>query len=257
MDHLFSSVVRVERLQLSLSDDGTASMEWQQATDPDQYINWQLGWLACRLDMSFVRPGKDIAPAPEAGKAPDRIGVMFVSPDAPIRAGDRIVAIENELGRIVVKGTFEIRYIPDEAVDYDSVHHIEVQIIETNQNLEGNIWPDEEALPNANEIPTLPEVTDQPTPTYSFGSPGDPISYFSEAAGVPVPTVQWQMQQGATSQFEVIPDIWENIPDATNTTFDARNIGTFGTQYAFRAVFSNGSGYVASATVWHDYLGVG
>ena len=76
MFHLFNSVVRVERLQL-VTTDGVAEMDWAQATDPDPNAAEMLKYLECRLDMNFLRPGKDILPAPEAGKAPDRIGIMF------------------------------------------------------------------------------------------------------------------------------------------------------------------------------------
>lgn len=146
MQHLFPSAVRVERMQLVVVD-GRATMDWSQATDPDEALNDMLQYLKCRIDMNFLRPGKDIAPAPEAGKAPDRIGILFCAPYAPIKAGDRLVTIPNEANKIPVKGTFEIRVMPDEAIDYSDQHHIEVQIIETNQALE-DIWPAEEPLPD-------------------------------------------------------------------------------------------------------------
>lgn len=146
MDHLFNSVVRVEELRFT-QVNGRAQMDWVQATDEDETLNWMLGYLPCRLDMSFLRPGKDIAPAPEAGKAPDRIGVMFCNADVPLKAGQRIVAIPNEENQIPVSGTFEIRVIPDLAIDFSSAHHIEVQILETNQALTTENWPEEEALP--------------------------------------------------------------------------------------------------------------
>lgn len=142
MFHLFNSVVRVERLQL-VTTDGVAEMDWAQATDPDPNAAEILKYLECRLDMNFLRPGKDILPAPEAGKAPDRIGIMFTYPYAPIKAGDRIVAIPNREGKTPVKGTFEIRVMPDEAIDFSDQHHIEVQIIESNQNLSKDNWPTE------------------------------------------------------------------------------------------------------------------
>ena len=145
MEHLFNSVVKVERLKLTVSD-GTATMDWAQATDDtDTAVNDMLKYLKCRLDMNFIRQGKDIPPAPEAGKAPDRIGVMFTYPYAPIMAGDRVVAIANDNGKIPVAGTFEIRAIPDEAIDFSDRHHIEVQVIEANQLLEGR-WPTEDPI---------------------------------------------------------------------------------------------------------------
>ena len=152
MFHLFNSVVRVERLQL-VTTDGVAEMDWAQATDPDPNAAEMLKYLECRLDMNFLRPGKDILPAPEAGKAPDRIGIMFTYPYAPIKAGDRIVAIPNREGKTPVKGTFEIRVMPDEAIDFSDQHHIEVQIIESTQNLSKDNWPTETPESPDPEVP--------------------------------------------------------------------------------------------------------
>ena len=145
MRHLLNSAVRVERLQLVVTD-GRASMTYAQATDPDPALNDMLQFLKCRLDMNFIREGKDALPAPVAGRAPDRVGVMLTDPYAPIRAGDRIVTIPNESGAVPVEGTFEIRAIPDEVVGYSDRHHIEVQIIEVGQELTEPTWPAEEPL---------------------------------------------------------------------------------------------------------------
>jgi len=91
--------------------------------------------LKCRLDLTFIRPGKDQLPAIEAGRAPDRVGVMFCDVTAGIRAGDRIVCIAGP-----ISGTFEIRAVPDVAQAFSTGHHIEVQVIETTQQLD-NIFP--------------------------------------------------------------------------------------------------------------------
>ena len=146
MDHLFNSVVQVQRLQLS-NVNGVATMTWQQATDDDPVANEMLSYLKCRLDMNFLRPGKDVVPAPEAGRVPDRIGVMFTYPYAPIKGGDRLVTIDNMFGKQPVQGTFEIRTVPDEAIDYSDRHHLEVQIIEVNQAISAATWPDDEFVP--------------------------------------------------------------------------------------------------------------
>lgn len=147
MQHLFNSVVRVEELSLTM-ENGRPSTGWVQAHSDDPQMDALLARLKCRLDLNFVRPGKDILPAVNAGKAPDRIGVLFTYGYAPLKAGQRVVAIEDDYGRILVDGTFEIRVIPDKALDYFGAHHIEVQILETNQNLEGKWpWDDEEDTP--------------------------------------------------------------------------------------------------------------
>jgi len=132
---LFSSRVQVYRL--SEQDVGGRPRNTWSAQPPP------LNRVPCRLDMTFVRPGKDIMPAYEAGKAPDRVGVAFFSPDAGILPGDIIMAVPNDQGRIPVAGTFEIRVFPDVAQGYFDGHHLEVQIIETSQKLAG-VFPGSE-----------------------------------------------------------------------------------------------------------------
>lgn len=131
MQHLYASRVRIERPGLG-NDGGVATMTWTTVEGGE--------FVPCRLDLNFLRPGKDIAPAMEAGKAPDRIGIMFCDADTPLRAGDRVVTVPDEYDQEPVKGTFEIRVIPDVVVGYSAAHHLEIQILETNQALDG-LWP--------------------------------------------------------------------------------------------------------------------
>lgn len=127
MDHLFSSVVKIQRL-VKTRVDGVTDTRWVDQATP-------LNAIRCRLDLNFLRPGKDVPQAYEAGVAPDRIGVMFTYAGLPLKAGDRIVTVSGP-----VTGIFDIKTIPDVALDYSSGHHIEVQIVETVQNLSGT-WP--------------------------------------------------------------------------------------------------------------------
>lgn len=143
MDHLYNSAFRVEEMTLTVLD-GQAQMTWAQAVNSDPALNTMLTFLKGRMDLNFVRPGKDIAPAPVAGRAPDRIGVFFTYSYAPIKAGQRLVSIPNEYGAEPVKGTFDIRVIPDEALDYSDAHHLEVQVLEVNQHLDLSNWPSDE-----------------------------------------------------------------------------------------------------------------
>lgn len=124
MDHLYSSVVKVQRLTKTRDSSGMSRTEWTTAPSP-------LNSFRCRLDLNFLRPGKDAPPAQEAGVVPNRIGIMFCSASLPLRAGDRIVTISGP-----VEGTFDLKVIPDIAVDYDSAHHIEVQVEESVQALD-------------------------------------------------------------------------------------------------------------------------
>jgi hypothetical protein len=138
MQHLFNSTVRAEELQRTVID-GEQAMSWSQATSGDPYGDFALTRLPCRIDMGFLRPGKDIAPAPEAGKAPDRIGVMFCAAWVPIRAGMRFVTVPNDDGSMPVAGTFELRVNPDGAIGFRDAHHLEMQVIESVQSVAK--WP--------------------------------------------------------------------------------------------------------------------
>ena len=126
MDHLYASRCKVQRLQLIVADGRTATHDW--VDQPGILSNFP-----CRLDLLFVRPGKDVLPAIEAGVARDRVGILFCAPNVPLQAGDRVVAISGP-----VQGTFDIKNIPDRAQSFSESHHIEVQIVETNQTLEGS-----------------------------------------------------------------------------------------------------------------------
>lgn len=124
MEHLYASTVKAQETQ-TIVQDGMATVAWVDLPAP-------LDSFRCRLDLLFLRPGKDAPPAQEAGVAPDRIGVMFCNASLPLKAGYRIVTLTGP-----VTGTFDIRVVPDVAQDYSSGHHIEVQIIETPQQIAG------------------------------------------------------------------------------------------------------------------------
>lgn len=129
MRHLFNSVVQVETLELR-DQEGMAVMEWGVRDVPGA------GWLECRLDLQFLRPGRDVVAPMNAGVIPDRFGIMFCDADAPLIAGCRVSTIPNAYGEEPVKGIFEIKTIPDVALDFASAHHIEVQIIESVQKID-------------------------------------------------------------------------------------------------------------------------
>lgn len=125
MDHLFASLVKAQQTQ-TVVQDGMASVQWVDVPGIDPF--------RCRLDLTFLRPGKDIPVAQEAGVVTDRIGVLFCSNTIPLKAGYRIVTLEGP-----ITGTFDIRAVPDVAVAYAWAHHIEVQVIETPQQTAGLI----------------------------------------------------------------------------------------------------------------------
>jgi len=120
MRHLFNSTLSVYRL-VRTQNKGAATVEWR-ATG----ITFD-----ARLDLTFVRPGKDSVPPAEAGKAPDRNGLLIYSNDTILRASDRLKVLEGPH----TPGWFEIRAIPDPAQGYSNAHHMEVQVFEVAQQV--------------------------------------------------------------------------------------------------------------------------
>lgn len=134
MRHLFKSRVEVLRLSGQLVN-GTPELMWGRVQAHLDSTLLNAGEMMCRLDLNFVRPGKDQPMAIVAGRAPDRVGVMFFTATDQIKAGDRIRCIAGP-----VTGTFEIRAIPDPAVGYATAHHMEVQVVEVAQSLQ-HVFP--------------------------------------------------------------------------------------------------------------------
>ena len=107
------------RLQPVLQDGGGMSVSWAAVTDILDPVLLTPGLIACRLDLLFTRPGKD-APMPlVAGRAPDRVGVLFCDMPADVnglplvKAGDRFQLVSGPIA-----GTFEVRTVPEIAQDY-------------------------------------------------------------------------------------------------------------------------------------------
>lgn len=131
MRHLYNSRVEVLRLTAEMSH-GTPTMSYVKISAIPDVLLGAAGELMCRLDLTFVRPGKDQPMPVVAGRAPDRVGLAFYDTTNVVKAGDLLKCVA---GPIV--GTFEIRVIPDVAVDFSAGHHMEVQVVETAQALVG------------------------------------------------------------------------------------------------------------------------
>jgi hypothetical protein len=132
----YTSVAQVLRLVSVLQSGGGMVMNYQPVTAVVDPVLDQPGLLRCRIDLTFIRPGKD-APAPiVAGRAQDRIGVCYydLATDASgvptVLAGDRLECVSGP-----IFGTFEIRAVPDVAQSMTGAHHVEVQVIEVSQAL--------------------------------------------------------------------------------------------------------------------------
>lgn len=132
----YSSVCQVLRAVSSVGTGGGMTFTWPAVTTVVDPVLNQAGLLQCRLDLTFVRPGKD-QPAPiVAGRAPDRIGVCYFDLATDVNgiplvvAGDRLRCVQGP-----IFGTFEIRPVPDVAQGLTGAHHVEVQVVEVSQML--------------------------------------------------------------------------------------------------------------------------
>lgn len=136
MRWLYSSRVEVLRLGLTVDPDGVSSQSWVKITEiPDTVLNVP-GEMMCRIDLQFQRPGKDQPMPVVAGRAPDRVGIMFFDVTDQIKSGDRFHCIKGPIA-----GTFEMRVNADPAQDFGTAHHMEVQIVEVAQNVPVNFLP--------------------------------------------------------------------------------------------------------------------
>jgi hypothetical protein len=127
MRHLFNS--KVEILE-SVTDiiDGARVQTWAKSSARFDNVSAP-GEMKCRLDLSFLRVGKD-APAPiVAGRSPDRTGVLFCNNTPNLKAGHIIKVIEGPH----TGSQFLIKMRPDEAQNRRRTHHLEVQVFEVNQ----------------------------------------------------------------------------------------------------------------------------
>jgi hypothetical protein len=127
MRHLFPN--KVEILE-SVADvvDGARVQTWQKSTQSFDPV-CAPGEMKCRLDLTFLRVGKD-APAPMvAGRTPDRTGVMYCTYTPALQAGQIIKVISGPH----TGASFMLKMRPDEAQDGVGTHHIEVQVFEVNQ----------------------------------------------------------------------------------------------------------------------------
>lgn len=145
MDHLFPTYVKVTELKMVAKPGG----RFQMARVPVSGLEM----MRCRIDLQFLRPGKDTPSAVVAGAIPDREGIMFCRWSPLLKAGMQVTTVPDRRGQEVVKGTFEIKEIPDVALGFGSRHHIEVKVIESVQQ--------------PGDFPDLPDsvvVTPPPTP---------------------------------------------------------------------------------------------
>lgn len=128
---LYSSTVQVLRLSASLNADFGMSVTWAAVDTIVDVLMDTPGILQCRLDIGYLRPGKDQLPPIVAGRPQDRFGVIYFDPvlDASgnmlVKAGDRFLCVSGP-----ISGTWEMRNIPDQLQGYRGAAHCEAQVVE-------------------------------------------------------------------------------------------------------------------------------
>lgn len=134
---LYNSVAAVLRLTPTLQAGGGMSVAWTQLEVVlDPYVVTP-GLLACRLDLQFIRPGKDAQMPLVAGRAPDRTGLLFY--DMPVDMNGKPLILAGDRFQMVsgpILGMFEMRQIPEMAQSYTGAAHAENQVIEVSQALQ-------------------------------------------------------------------------------------------------------------------------
>lgn len=140
MRDLYDTRVEVLRRDTVSTEGGSVREAWQKISDVPDAVLGVPGEMLCRLSIGLLRPGKDQPPPLVAGRAPDRVGVLYCDATRNLHAGDRVRCLSGP-----VTGTFEVRVMPDLDSDFSSIHHLEVQVIETSQQLAG-IFPRTEVV---------------------------------------------------------------------------------------------------------------
>lgn len=128
---LYSSVVQVLRLTPTLEASGGMSLSWGAVNEVLDAVLDIPGYLACRLAIGYLRPGKDQLPPITAGRPQDRVGVVYYdvltdSSGVPlVKAGDRFLCTSGP-----ISGIWEMRNAPDELQGFSGADHAEAQVIE-------------------------------------------------------------------------------------------------------------------------------
>jgi hypothetical protein len=137
MRHLFSSKVMVLELTETFQY-GSATEAFTRRTEIlDPYTN-EPGMMWCRIDLGFVRPGKETLLANEKGVFEDRVGVLFAEYTPYLDIGNRVVCLSGP-----VEGTFEIKAKPDAIQNYNRIHHLECSVQEVAQSVAMHYTPPE------------------------------------------------------------------------------------------------------------------
>ena len=107
--------------QTSTNVDGVLSVTWTEVAAN----------VPCRIDLTFVRVGRDLLYKPDSGRAPDRNAVGFFRVNTDLKVADRVV-ITDDSG---LSGTWEVFIKPEQATTISKAHHLEVELREVSQSI--------------------------------------------------------------------------------------------------------------------------
>lgn len=118
MRHLFSSKARVKRNEETF-DNGLPTFVFKTKAS-----------IRLRIDLSFIPPNRDKTLVIEAGRAPDRIGTAWISPQdsLKVKVGDWLECYAGP-----ITGTYEVQELPEQVGDFGSLHHLSLAIKEVSQ----------------------------------------------------------------------------------------------------------------------------
>lgn len=119
MESMLPSRCSILRLEDVGRSDGTSSFLW----------NPVITNLKVKVDLGFLRTGRDNSLTIEAGRTPDRTGTAFFAGNPDVRGADRIKITEGAL----LGMEFDIDIAPDLIQDSFAVHHLEAAVKEVTQ----------------------------------------------------------------------------------------------------------------------------
>lgn len=118
-DSMLAHVIEILRLKLS-DNDGALAEDYEVIHTA----------VPARLDLNFLRRGRDQGNVLASGRATDRNGVLFLLPGVDILPSDRIRVTKGPTG------TFEVEGSVDPVQDrWGETHHLEVGIREVAKPL--------------------------------------------------------------------------------------------------------------------------
>lgn len=127
MRHLFNNTVEILE-SITTIVEGARVQAWNKSS-ANFDATCAPGEMKCRLDLIFLRPGKD-APMPVvAGRTPDRTGIMYCSNTPELKGGQIVKVVAGPY----LGSSFLLKMRPDEAQNFSGSHHIEVQVFEVAQ----------------------------------------------------------------------------------------------------------------------------